>query len=459
METMTSLVWFRDDLRVADHAALAAAVASEAAVVACYVFDEESPGVRPLGGAAKWWLDGSLRSLSAALAELGIPLVLRRGPAGEVVPQLAAECAATRVYWNRRYGAERFIDAALKQALPAVGIEATSFAGNLLFEPWQVTTGAGGTYRVYSAFWRACLALPAPAAPLAPPASPVPPIPSAPHAASLPEASDDLAAWALRPSHPDWAAGIAARWTPGEAAARSRLERFLSERSGSYATSRDFPAIDAGSELSPHLRWGEISPRTVWHTALAAGADVGTFLSELGWREFAWHTLYQHPWMHERPLDPRFAAFGWATPDTTALTAWRRGETGFGLVDAGMRELWQTGFMHNRVRMVAASFLTKNLLTDWRLGEAWFWDTLVDADAASNPFNWQWIAGCGRDAAPYFRIFNPTTQQTKFDAAGDYVNRWAPDSLLFPELVDLRATRVRALAAYDAIKGLPRTST
>lgn len=441
---MTALIWFRDDLRLADHAALSAGARDEGGVVALYVLDEESDETRPLGGAAKWWLHESLTRLGEALHERGVPLVLRRGAAESVVPAVAAEVGADHVYWNRRYGAERHIDARIKERLQGDGIDAHSFPGGLLFEPWTVETQSGGHYRVYSPFWRACLAMPAPAEPL--------PIPEPLRGAEPSAAGDALDDWRLQPKHPDWATGIAERWQPGEDQALDRLERFLSSRAGAYAKRRDFPSEEVCSELSPYLRWGEISPRTVWHRALASGADAGAFLSELGWREFAWHTTFHNPPLHLHELNPQFAHFPWKDPDEQQLRAWQRGETGYGLVDAGMRELWHTGYMHNRVRMVAASFLTKNLLTDWRIGEAWFWDTLVDADTASNPFNWQWVAGCGADAAPYFRIFNPVTQQKKFDPDGHYVNLWASDSVLFPEIVDLRATRARALAAYDTAR-------
>lgn len=447
---MATLVWFRDDLRLEDHPALHAAGSDPDGIVALYVLDEESPGVRPLGGAARWWLHGSLQRLADALSQRGIPLVLRRGSAAAEIASVVAESGVSRVLWNRRYGAERVGDAALKAQLRGAGIEAHSFAGNVLFEPGSIRNGQGAPYRVYSAFWRAGLSSPAPREPL--------PAPESCAAATTQPRSDAIEDWALLPTAPDWATEIAQRWTPGEAAASERLERFLSERSAGYTAGRDYPASETGSELSPHLRWGEVSPRTVWHRALAAGVDVGNFLSELGWREFAWHTAFEHPDLHLRGLNRQFDAFPWREDPGPELLAWQRGETGFPLVDAGMRELWRTGFMHNRVRMVTASFLTKNLLVDWRIGEAWFWDTLVDADAASNPFNWQWVAGCGADAAPYFRIFNPLTQQLKFDKPGEYTDRWAPESLLHPELVDLRASRVRALAAYDEARGSARTA-
>ncbi|HMR49203.1 MAG TPA: deoxyribodipyrimidine photo-lyase [Arachnia sp.] len=439
---MTTLVWFRDDLRLSDHPALHAASEGGGAVVALFVLDEESERIRPLGGAAKWWLHHSLESLARSLAEFGIPLVLRRGPAEKVVADTARACGAERVWWNRRYGEARHHDAALKIALRAAGVAVRSFPGDLLFEPWTITTRQGGAYRVYSAFWRACSSVPPPRIPL--------PLPSRLTAAQAQPHSESLESWRLQPSAPDWSGGLSERWSPGEDSARVALERFLERRVSRYAR-RDFPAEEAGSELSPHLRWGEISPRTLWHRALDAGGDAGLFLSELGWREFAKHTAFHVGPLHKENLNRRFDDFPWRIDGDEELVTWREGRTGFGFVDAGMRELWRTGFMHNRVRMVAASFLTKNLLFDWRIGEAWFWDTLVDADEASNPFNWQWVAGCGADATPYFRIFNPDRQQRTFDPDGRYVERWAPNAGATPRIADLAATRTRALEAYRTL--------
>ncbi|MBO1902504.1 deoxyribodipyrimidine photo-lyase [Leucobacter weissii] len=441
---MATVVWFRDDLRISDHPALLEASLDPDGLVCVYILDEESPGIRPLGGAAKWWLHHSLSALDEDLRGLGAPLVLRRGPAEEVLPELVAEASADRVLWNRRYGAaERALDTRLKSALRERGVAAHSFAASLLHEPWTVQTGAGEHFKVYSPFWRACLAGPPPRAPLAAPGA-------LRSSGSLGGA--ELAEWGLTPEAHDWATGLAERWRPGESSAERALERFLTGSADRYAAERDLPGSDAVSGLSPHLRWGEISPHTVWHRAIASGRDVGMFLSELGWREFAWHTLFHRPELADRNLDARFDAFPWRSLDAEEWTAWRFGRTGIPLVDAGMRELWRTGTMHNRVRMVVASFLTKNLLADWRAGERWFWDTLVDADAASNPFNWQWVAGCGADAAPYFRIFNPLTQQQKFDADGAYVDLWAPDSLALAPLVDLKESRRRALDAFDEMK-------
>ncbi|WP_029263299.1 MULTISPECIES: cryptochrome/photolyase family protein [unclassified Microbacterium] len=445
--TSPSLVWFRDDLRLADNPALRAAIDRGEPVIALYVLDEESPGIRPLGGAARWWLHHSLASLDARLRERGGALVRRRGPAARVVRETVADVGAGAVFWNRRYGgAEREIDSSLKSALRAEGLEVASFAASLLHEPWTVTTGSGTHYSVFTPFWRACLALPAPRAPL--------PEPRTVDGPDHVPASDALDDWDLLPTRPDWAGGLRDTWEPGEPASRRRLTEFLAHDLPSYDRARDEPAAGATSLLSPRLRWGEISPFTVWHEAV--GVDgAGGFLSELGWREFAWHTLYRSPDLATRNLRREFDAFPWPPLDPTHLEAWQHGETGVPLVDAGMRELWHTGYMHNRVRMVVASFLVKNLLIDWRLGEEWFWDTLVDADEANNPFNWQWVAGSGADAAPYFRVFNPELQAKKFDPQGLYISQWASEAPTEP-IVDLGETRKAALAAYDEVKRAPR---
>ena len=451
-----SVVWFRDDLRVADHPALHAALARQRPIVAVYVFDDESPGVRPLGGAARWWLHQSLKSLGATLEALGGRLILRRGPAAPIITAIARETDAAAVFWNRRYGsAERTIDTAIKAELRAEGVDAHSFAGSLLFEPWTIQTGQGGSYSVFTPFWRACQAGPPPRAPHPAPAS----VPG--WSGSL--ASDTLDDWGLEPSAPDWADGLRAAWQPGEASAQKMLEAFLAESLPRYGSERDEPAQNATSRLSPHLRWGEISPHQIWaatqeaQRALSGPAlsSATRFLTEVGWREFAYHVLFHAPELATKNLRPAFDAFPWPPLDHEALTAWKQGRTGFALVDAGMRELWRTGSMHNRVRMVTASFLIKNMLVDWRVGERWFWDTLVDADAASNPFGWQWVAGSGADAAPYFRIFNPELQAAKFDPHQQYIRANVPEygTDAYPApLVDLGETRRAALAAYEKVK-------
>ncbi|MGC5172853.1 cryptochrome/photolyase family protein [Microbacterium sp. DT81.1] len=443
-----SLVWLRDDLRIADNPALSTA-AERGPVVVLYVLDEASPGIRPLGGASRWWLHGSLEALGGELAGRGVALVLRRGEAGAIVPEVAAAIGAKAVFWNRRYGgAEREVDTAVKAELRERGLDVASFAASLLFEPWTVQTGSGTSFSVFTPFWNACRALPEPRHPL-----PEPELTGAP---AVP--GDALENWELRPARPDWAGGLRELWIPGERGGREQLRAFLTDDLGDYAAGRDTLADRVTSRLSPHLRWGEVSPYQAWHAVAASGADgdsVSRFLSELGWREFAAHVLYHFPDLATRNWRRQFDAFPWRPADETALRAWQQGRTGIPVVDAGMHELWTTGTMHNRVRMITASFLTKNLLLDWRLGEQWFWDTLVDADGASNPFNWQWVAGSGADAAPYFRIFNPEVQAKKFDPDGAYVKRWAPEHLSgeAPDpIVDLAASRKAALAAYEVVR-------
>ena len=430
-----ALVWFRQDLRLADNPALSAALQTGRPVVPVFILDDAG-AQRPwqAGGASRWWLHGSLERLGDALAARGSRLVLRRGTARDVLAALADECGAAAVFWNRCYEPAAIArDTELKGALGARGMAVHSANAGLLFEPWTLATAAGQPYRVYTPFWRACRAAAAPPAPA-----------PAPDAVPAPDAwprSDDLDGWGLRPSKPDWAGGLRTTWVPGEAAAQDRLFTFLNRDLGGYADRRNRPDVDGTSRLSPHLHWGEIGPRQIWaavHERLAAGALAGrerqaeTFLKELVWREFSYHLLYHFPDLPETPLQQRFAAFPWAPVDTAVLAAWQQGRTGYPFVDAGMRQLWHIGWMHNRVRMVVASFLVKHLMLPWQLGEAWFWDTLVDADLANNAASWQWVAGCGADAAPYFRIFNPILQGEKFDPAGDYVRRWVPELARLP---------------------------
>jgi len=449
MTASPSIVWFRDDLRVADHPALHAATERGEPVVCVYVLDEESPGIRPLGGAAKWWLHGSLAALAADLERLGARLVLRRGAAERVIRSLADATGAGAVFWNRRYGGpERELDTRLKASLRDDGLDVQSFQGSLLFEPWTIRTGQGTPFSVFTPFWRACLAAPEPRHPL----------PAPDRIEGAVAAGDRLDDWDLLPTDPDWAGGLRATWTPGSGSAHARLAEFLADDLDRYASDRDRTDRQVTSRLSPRLRWGELSPFEVWHAAREHGrgsAVAAKFLSEVGWREFAWHVLFHAPDLATRNWRREFDAFPWPRLHPTALRAWQRGRTGVPLVDAGMRELWATGTMHNRVRMVVASFLTKNLLIDWRRGEEWFWDTLVDADSASNPFSWQWVAGSGADAAPYFRVFNPELQRAKFDPNDEYVRRWVPEFGTddYPEpIVDLKATRDAALGAYERVK-------
>jgi len=449
MDSAPALVWLRDDLRIADNPALSAAAARGGPVVVVYVLDDGSDGSRPLGAASRWWLHHSLASLARDLEAIGGRLTLRRGDAAEEIAILVDELHAGALYWNRRYTAARDRDADLKNSLRARGIEVTSFQASLLFEPWTVTTAEGTPYKVFTPFWRACLDRESPRGPL--------PAPTHLDTGGVHPDSETLEEWNLLPTTPDWAGGLAERWEPGEASAHRTLEEFTTANLANYGR-RDEPAIDATSHLSPHLRFGEISPFQVWHRlhgTLDADArkQVGGFLRQLVWREFNWNILFHSPEVATRNIRPEFDDFPWAEPDEAKLDAWKRGETGIPLVDAGMRELWATGYMHNRVRLVTASFLVKNLLIDWRVGEQWFWDTLVDADEANNPGNWQWVAGSGADAAPYFRVFNPELQAAKFDPDGAYRARWLPDDeFATPPIVDLAESRRAALAAYDTIR-------
>lgn len=434
------VVWFREDLRLADNPALQAALDRRAPVVCVYVL-ESDPSLRPLGGAARWWLASSLRALDRSLARCGANLVVLRGESASLIPAIAEAVSASTVMWNRRYGGpERALDAAIKVSLQASGRAAASFNGRLLNEPWEITTRSGDPMKVFTPFWRAARARGEPSAPIGAPDL-VPALPDLD--ARLATASitpTGIDALGLEPSAPDWAGGLREAWRPGEDGARERLRQFLTGGLRGYAEARNRPDLPSTSRLSPHLRFGEISVRQCWHAAVQAfqsgetgvcDEDLNVFLSELGWREFSYHLLFHNPDLAIRNHNARFDAFPWRT-DNDALRAWQRGRTGYPIVDAGMRQLWTTGWMHNRVRMIVGSFLVKHLLIDWRAGEAWFWDTLVDADPASNAASWQWVAGCGADAAPYFRIFNPVLQGEKFDPDGAYVRRWVPELARLP---------------------------
>ncbi len=461
------LLWFRCDLRLADNPALAWAASSGRPLIPVFVLDEEA-GDRSMGGASRWWLHGSLGALDAALQRLGSRLILRRGPSAPTIAALVRETGATAIAWNRRYDPALIQgDEQIKAQCEGMGLEVRSFNAALLFEPWAIHTGRGLPYRVFTPFWRQCCQQGF-ERPLGPPLA----LPSS----SVWPASDALAAWNLRCSSPDWAAGLRATWQPGEQGARQRLDRFADDQVARYHAERDHPGQPGTSMLSPHLHFGEIGPRQVV-AALAPEQDA--FLRELGWREFSYHLLFYNPEMGTRNLRPEFDRMPWRD-DAAALQCWQRGQTGYPLVDAGMRQLWAIGWMHNRVRMLAASFLTKHLLIDWRPGAAWFWDTLVDADWANNSAGWQWTAGCGVDAAPYFRIFNPVAQSQRFDAAGHYLRTWLPELRQVPAkwmhapwqaphavlaaadvrlgdtyprpMVDHAVARRRALAAYRTLQ-------
>ena len=410
------IVWFRQDLRLNDNPALQSALNGKNAVTPVFI-DDNDCGRQP-GIMGRWWRDKSLAQLNDALKSRGSRLVFRKGRAQEVLPTLAKQVGATAVYWNRQYEADIVArDTAIKSTLKEGGIDAESFNGSLLFEPWEVTSkSTGRPFKVFTPFWSACCALG-----LKRGLWNVPDKITAP--AQWPQ-SDALPATAPL-DHMD-SLDI---WQPGEDGARDALALFLAQNIAGYAERRNLPAEPATSRLSPHLRWGEISPaRIVAETeATNIKTDDGTkFLSELGWREFSYQLLYHNPELAETCLQNKFEAFPWRN-DADAFEAWKRGETGYPIVDAGMRELRRTGYMHNRVRMIAASFLIKHLLIDWREGEKWFWECLVDADPANNSASWQWVAGCGADAAPYFRIFNPILQGPKFDADGIYTKTYVPE--------------------------------
>ncbi len=476
------LVWFRLDLRLDDNPALCRAVESGKPVVPVFIWSPEDDGNWPPGGASRWWLHHSLASLAGSLPQRGSRLIFRVGSAAGILDDLVRETGASAVYWNRRYEPDLVNrDARIKKMLRGQNVEVMSHNGNLLFEPHATRNKAGGPFKVFSPFWKHCSQrevgdpftigdrrIPSPA--------------KWPGSVRL----EDLS---LLPTV-DWAAEFPAWWTPGESEARRRLDDFLSGPVGDYSEERNYPARDGVSRLSPHLHFGEIGPRRLFAGAQgklkrarsgSGRAGISKFLAEVGWREFAHHLLYHYPDTSENPLRPEFSRFPWRR-DRASLTAWRKGETGYPIVDAGMRQLWRTGWMHNRVRMIAGSFLVKDLLLPWREGARWFWDTLVDADLASNTLGWQWVAGCGADAAPYFRVFNPVLQGKKFDVDGDYIRQWIPELKELPgkwihcpwdapkdvldaagilpgktyptPIIDHHEARLRALRAFETIKKL-----
>ncbi len=412
------IVWFRSDLRLADNPALAAAIATGLSVIPVFTWapEEEAPWLP--GSASKWWLHQSLMHLKNDLEKLGSTLIIRLGPTADTLLSLVAESNAQSVFWNRRYEPAIIArDSDLKKKLQEKGMIAESFNGSLLFEPWTVRNSAGKSFQVFTSFYKACLASPTP------PSKPIaaPPKLISPKTYPKSISVDELA---LEPKI-DWAGGIREAWNPGEESALAVLNEFARASLRPYADERNRPDHVGTSRLSPHLHFGEISVRQIWHT-LSSLPKSETYLRQLIWREFSFYLLYHYPSTPERSFRPEFNHFPWQL-DERKLKAWTRGLTGYPMVDAGMRELWHTGWMHNRVRMVTASFLVKHLLIAWQEGAAWFWDTLVDADLANNTMGWQWVAGCGCDPAPYFRIFNPVLQGEKFDPEGDYIRRWIPE--------------------------------
>jgi len=419
MDTPITLLWLRQDLRLADHPALRFA-AARGRVVPVYIRDPAE--VWPPGAASRWALHHALRSLAQSLST---PLVLRSGDPLAVLRALIKETGATALAMSRLiepYARTR--DGQIEAALQGDGFEVRTFNASLLFEPRDIRTKSGGPFKVYTPFYKACRAAPAPDKPL----------PAPPKLSGLEGvASESLKDWALVPTRPDWAKGFAKLWPMTEQAAHKRLHTFIDTKLVYYKEARDRPDHEGTSCLSPYLHWGVLSPRQVWaalhhamaqRPALTRGGEV--FGKELLWREFSAHLLYERPELPETPLQPAFAAMPWRR-DPAGLKAWQKGQTGFPIVDAGMRQLWQTGWMHNRVRMIVASFLVKDLLLPWTAGESWFWETLIDADLASNAASWQWVAGCGADAAPFFRIFNPVLQGRRFDPDGAYVRRYVPE--------------------------------
>jgi deoxyribodipyrimidine photo-lyase len=476
----TTLFWFRQDLRLSDHPALTAAIATGQPVIPIYLWGPEEDGLWAAGGATRWWLHHSLAALDASLREKGSRLVLRQGAALPSLRQLIQETGATAVHWQRCYEPDRISrDTVVKEALKAEGIEVASHAGALLNEPMAIRNKSGNPFQVFTPFWKHCVALGDIPAPL--------PAPSTVPAPKTWPASATLAELNLLPSIP-WDQGMSAFWKIGEIAAHARLDAFIQQAYSRYAEDRNRPDLPNTSRLSPHLHFGEITPRQIGHCLheLEITKWTGsTFWAEVGWREFAYHLLYNFPHTPTQPLRKEWDGF--PADDVTQelpairLRAWQRGRTGYPIVDAGMRELWETGWMHNRVRMIVASFLIKDLFLPWQAGAEWFWDTLVDADLASNTMGWQWTAGCGADAAPYFRIFNPTTQGEKFDPDGHYIRRYVPELSKLPnkylhrpseapeailshcgvalgktyprQIVDHDQARLRALDAYAKLRG------
>jgi deoxyribodipyrimidine photo-lyase len=461
--TKTVLMWFRQDLRLSDNAALIAA--SKDPVIPLFVLDDETPGEWHWGGASRWWLNQSLNSLQKSL-----PLILRRGRADDVLRDVLQKSGATALHFTRDYAPwSGALEQRIKEVCDDLGVSCHRHGGFLLHEPEAIRNGQGLPYKVYTPFAPACFALGEPRAP-----RPAPKIECARHQLT----SDVLPDWKLLPDKPDWAAGFTEAWQPGEEGARQALATFIGQGLVDYADGRDRPDRPVTSRLSPHLHWGEISPQQVWHAVRSVMARAQgsvdrsgeKFLKEMLWREFSYHLLHHWPEFPAKPFRPEFADVPWRY-DPAALRRWQRGETGYPIVDAGMRELWATGTMHNRVRMIAASFLIKHLLLPWQEGEKWFWDCLVDADIAANAASWQWVAGCGADAAPYYRIFNPMLQGEKFDPEGLYVKRWVPELADVPAanihapwemavpppkypgpMVDHATARARAMAAYATIK-------
>ena len=429
----TSIIWFRQDLRIADNPAFKASIDGSKQVIAVYIHDEKSSDVRKHGAASKWFLHHSLKALEKQLEQkYKIKLIYREGKSLNILEEIISETNAEKVFWNRLYE-PYFInrDTEIKESLTKDNIEVESFNGSLLVEPWQPKTGSGNYFKVYTPFYKKCIKEHPPRESLRAPE----------HSDKSYEnniKSDSLNSWKFLPKKPNWAKNFEEEWKISEADAHDMIYSFLAGSVENYSEERNNPALKGTSLLSSYLRFGIISPNQVYYAAEAykekepqKASGIDKFISEIYWREFSYNLLYNFSEIADKNFRPEFDNFPWDKNDS-ALQAWQKGETGYPIVDAGMRQLWQTGWMHNRVRMVVASFLTKHLLIHWKQGEEWFWDTLIDADAANNTASWQWVAGCGADAAPYFRIFNPITQGEKFDPKGDYIRKYVPEIAKLP---------------------------
>ncbi|MGG6429144.1 cryptochrome/photolyase family protein [Acetobacter ghanensis] len=457
------LVWFRDDLRLADNLALTQAARSGQPILCVSM----QPAGQPCTTALDWWRAKSMEALDQALRAQGGQLHVFAADPEQLLPELVSQTGCHQVFWNRRYDpVGKATDTRIKAQLKQMGVDVHSTPGSLLHEPWTVRSKAGQPFQVFGAFWRAACANAHYPAPLPAPAGMV-----FASCSALPDRQ--VLAPTMGQKLPAWGAAMAPYHVFSEREAHEQLQDFIAHALQTYEQNRDFPIRDATSEFSPFLRTGQMTPGQIWHavTAADAGSSGVKFLSEIGWREFAWSLLWSYPDLSTRNLKPEFDAMPWRD-DPKGLARWKKGQTGYPLVDAGMRQLWQTGLMHNRVRMVVASFLVKHLLIDWREGERWFAHTLVDYDPASNPMNWQWNAGTGVESAPFFRIMNPILQSQKFDPDGDYIRTWVPElagvsgpdihtpwqaTLLQPTgypspIVDHSAARQRALAAWKACK-------
>ena len=423
-----TIIWFRHDLRINEQPTFLAAIERGAPVIPIYIWSPQDEGHWPMGAASRWWLHHSLHSLQDDLAKLGLDLIIRKGPFLQTLLALVKETNAQAVFWNRCYEPARILgDTAIKSALQKEKIKAKSFNGSLLFEPWTVLNKENKPFKVFTHYWKHCLKSFEPTQIGQYPSHPLP-YPN--KLSTLKIDSLEL----LPKIH--WDKGLAARWQPGEKHAQNALKKALQEAIPNYLEARDFPELDSTSRLSPYLHFGELSPHMIWHAVKAEKnldkEEAEGYLRQICWREFAYYLLYHFPETPEKPLYPKFDKMAWKN-DAKGLHAWQKGLTGYPIVDAGMRQLWATGWMHNRLRLIVGSFLVKDLLISWVEGEKWFWDTLVDADLANNTMGWQWVGGCGADAAPYFRIFNPITQGEKFDTEGEFVKTWVPELTHLPK--------------------------